>query len=107
MIARKYNRKISIYHTTNVADGYGGNTVTDVLIGEFWAEVKQNSSFQSNNIGKLDIKNVWQFNIRGTNLIQSGIDNLSIQYNGNKYVVVEVTKSDVLFREISIVANGG
>ena len=52
MISRQYTRKIAIYKTTNVSDGYGGNTVTDVLIGSYWAEVKQNSSFKDNSIGK-------------------------------------------------------
>ena len=106
MISRQYTRKIAIYKTTNVADGYGGNTVTDVLIGSFWAEVKQNSAFRDNATGKSDIKNNWSFKIRANATLTPDIDNLSILYKDNKYVVNDIRFSDELFREVNITANG-
>ena len=107
MIARQYTRKIAIYKTNNVSDGYGGNTVTDVLIGSYWAEVKQNSSFKDNSIGKSDIENNYSFKIRANDNLTLDIDNLSIVYRGNKYVVNDIRYDDELFRFVNIIANGG
>ena len=106
MISRQYTRKIAIYKTTNVSDGYGGNTVTDVLIGSYWAEVKQNSSFKDNSIGKSDIKNNYSFKIRANDNLTPDIDNLSIVYKGSKYVVNDIRYDDELFRFVNITANG-
>jgi len=106
MIARQYTRKIAIYKTTNVADGYGGNTVTDVLIGSYWAEVKQNSAFKDNAIGKSLIKNNYSFKIRANDNITPYIDNLSLIYRNKKYVVNDSRYDDELFRFINITANG-
>lgn len=106
MISRQYTRKIAIYKTTNVSDGYGGNTVADVLIGSYWAEVKQNSSFKDNSIGKSDIKNNYSFKIRANSTLTPNIDNLSIIYKGSKYVVNDFRYDDELFRFVNITANG-
>ena len=106
MISRQYTRKIAIYKTTNVSDGYGGNTVTDVLIGSYWAEVKQNSAFRDNSIGKSDIENNYSFKIRANDNLTLDIDNLSIVYRGNKYVVNDIRYDDELFRFVNITANG-
>lgn len=106
MISRQYTRKVNIYKTTNVPDGFGGNTVTDVLIGSFWAEVKQNSSFKDNTIGKADIKNSYSFKIRANSVLNPDIDNLKIEYRNSFYVVNEIRYDDELFREINITANG-
>lgn len=107
MISRQYTRKIEIYKTTDVPDGFGGNTVQDVLIGSYWAEVKQNSAFRDNSIGKSDIKNNYSFKIRANDNLTLDIDNLSIVYRGNKYVVNDIRYDDELFRFVNITANGG
>lgn len=106
MLARQYSRKIAIYKTVNVPDGYGGNTVNDVLIGSYWAEVKQNSAFKDNSIGKSDIKNNYSFKIRASLNLDMDINNLSIVYNGVKYVVNDIRYEDELFRFLNITANG-
>jgi len=106
MISRQYTRKVSIYKTTSSADGYGGNTVTDVLIGSYWAEIKQNSAFRDNSVGKSDIKNNYSFKIRANSVLNPDIDNLSIVYRSKKYVVNDIRYDDELFRFINITANG-
>lgn len=106
MLSRKYNRQVEIFKTTTVPDGYGGNTVTKVSIGQFWAEVKQNSAFRDNAIGKSDIKDNWSFNIRANPVLTPDLDNLSITYKGVNRVVNDIRYNDPLFREINIIANG-
>lgn len=108
MMSRQYTRKIKIYNTIAVADGYGGNIAQDVLIGSYWAEVKQNSAFKDNSIGKADIKNNYSFKIRSNSNItaETSINNLSIEYIGLKYVVNDIRYDDELFRFINITAHG-
>ena len=106
MISRQYTRKIAIYKTTGAPDGFGGNTVSDVLIGSYWAEVKQNSAFKDNSIGNSQIKNNFTFKIRTNANLENDIDNLSIIYNGKKYVVNDFRYDDELFRFVTITANG-
>jgi len=108
MLARKYDKIIKIYSTESVPDGYGGNIVTPVLIGLFWAELKQNSVYRDYSIGKSDIKDNWSFNIRATpKITPDNIDNLTIEYKGIKRVVNDIRYNDELFRELNITANGG
>lgn len=106
MLSRQYTRKVKVYKTYSTADGYGGNTVSDVLIGSFWAEVKQNSSFKDNALGKADIKNTYSFKIRANSVLTPDLDNLKIEYRGAFYVVNDIRYDDELFRELNIIANG-
>lgn len=107
MLSRQYDKRINIYGTEDVPDGYGGNIATEVLIGSFWAEIKQNSAFRDTQIGKSDIKDNWSFNIRATPKLTPGnIDNLTIEYKGVKRVVNDIRYNDELFRELNIIANG-
>jgi SPP1 family predicted phage head-tail adaptor len=106
MIARQYTRKIQLFKTSSVSDGFGGNTVNDVLIGSYWAEVKQNSAFKDNAIGNSQIKNNYTFKIRASINFDMDISNLSIVYRDAKYVVNDIRYDDELFRFIAISANG-
>ena len=106
MIARQYSRKIQIYTTGSILDGYGGLLVEDVLIGSFWAEVKQNSSYKDNANGVSDIKGSYSFKIRANANITPDMSDLSIVYKFKKYVVNDIRYDDELFRFINITANG-
>tara|TARA_R110000822_G_scaffold76214_3_gene183166 strand:+ start:18 stop:338 length:321 start_codon:yes stop_codon:yes gene_type:complete len=105
MIARKYSRLVDFYKTENVSDGFGGNTVNDILIGSYWAEVKQISSSNDTSIGRDVIKNNYSFNIRVNQFLEPHLNNLSIIYNAQKYVVNNFEYIDPLFRFIKITAN--
>ena len=104
MIARNYTRLVSFYRTENVADGFGGNTVLDLSIGNYWAEVKQITSNNYTSQGKDVIKNNYSFVIRVNQFIEPFLNNLSIIYNGQKYVVNNYEYQDSLFRFIKITA---
>jgi SPP1 family predicted phage head-tail adaptor len=106
MLSRQYDKKIQIYRIETVADGYGGSTVSDVLIGSYWAEVSQNSAFRDTQQGMSTIKNNWSFKIRANDFITPYVNNLSILYRGNKYVINDIRYNDELFRELNITANG-
>jgi SPP1 family predicted phage head-tail adaptor len=102
MIARNYTRLVQFYRTENVADGFGGNTVLDLSIGNYWAEVKQITSNNDTSQGRDVIKNNYSFVIRVNQFIEPYLNNLSIIYNGQKYVVNNYEYQDSLFRFIKI-----
>lgn len=107
MIARKYNRRVEIFKTNTVPDGFGGNLTEPVSLGLFWAEVKQNSAYKDNALGISEIKDNWSFNIRANPVLIPQSDNLSITYKGVNRVVNDIRYNDELYREINIKTNGG
>jgi len=106
MLSRQYNRKVEIFNTIPSSDGYGGNTVTDVSLGSFWAEVKQLSSFKDHTVGISDIKKTYSFKLRATNEISPLSNDLSIVYKNQKYVVNDIRYDDENFRFVNITAHG-
>ncbi len=104
MIARNYTRLVDFYKTDNVADGFGGNTVSESLIGSYWSEVKNARSFNDTAQGTDVIKNTYVFQIRVNDFIEPHLNNLSIIYNGQKYIVNNFEYIDNLFRFIKITA---
>ena len=104
MIARNYTRLVDFYKTDNVADGFGGNTVSESLIGSYWSEVKNERSFNDTAQGTDVIKNTYVFQIRVNDFIEPHLNNLSIIYNGQKYIVNNFEYVDLLFRFIKITA---
>ena len=104
MIARNYTRLVNFYKTENVPDGFGGNTVVDLSVGRYWAEVKQISSNNDTSQGKDVLKNNYSFVIRVNDFIEPFLNNLSIIYNGQKYTVNSYEYQDALFRFVKITA---
>ena len=104
MIARNYTRLVDFYKTENVSDGFGGNTVSESLIGSYWSEVKNARSFNDTAQGTDVIKNTYVFQIRVNDFIEPHLNNLSIIYNGQKYIVNNFEYVDALFRFIKITA---
>ena len=107
MIARQYDKKIRIVKATFTDDGFGGTIPDEVDIGNFWAEVKQNSAYRDNQVGTSDIKNNYSFKIRSTpKITPDNVDSLFIIYRSKKYVVNDIRYNEELFRETNITANG-
>ena len=104
MIARNYTRLVDFYRSENVSDGFGGNTVINLSIGSYWAEVKQIGSNNDTSQGKDVLKNNYSFVIRVNEFLEPYLNNLSIIYNGQKYTVNSYEYQDNLFRFIKITA---
>jgi head-tail adaptor len=104
MIARNYTRLVNFYRTENVPDGFGGNTVINLSVGTYWAEVKQISSNNDTSQGKDVLKNNYSFVIRVNEFLEPFLNNLSIIYNGQKYIANSYEYQDSLFRFIKITA---
>ncbi len=87
MKAREYTKRVEFYATTNVADGYGGFTVTEALIATSWAKVETGKSRRLTDLGITDPVNTIVINLRHRNDIKYNAINQFIRYRGIDYII--------------------
>ena len=110
MIARKYTKRIELWQTSIIADGYGGNTVSTTLISKSWANVKtasNNSRYASRmvELGVTDPINAIIIQLRQRNDITYNAINQFIMYQGVKYIIQNApTNIDFNGTDIEIIA---
>ena len=85
MLARKYTKQIEIWKTTNVADGFGGNTITDELDFVMWANVTAKTASRLNENAQNDNFVQTVFTIRNNQNLAISIKDNFIKYNGLIY----------------------
>lgn len=106
--ARNFNKVIEFWQTTNTSDGFGGNTVSDVLITSSFANVMtlgNKSGYNSDNFGVIDKSNAIVIQLRKRNDITYNALNQFIKYRGVKYIVKnEPTNIDFNDSYIQIIA---
>lgn len=110
MKSREYNKVIEIWQTTEVADGYGGYTITDVLISKSWAKVLSVSN-NSRTVGRLtdlgitDPSNAIIVKFRHRNDLTYNAINQYLKYRGIKYIIQnDPTNIDFMDVDIEIIA---
>ena len=88
MRSRKLSKRIEIWQTSNVSDGFGGNTVAETLIASSWAEIiTLNNTNRSTDIGITSATNTIKVRLRKRNdLTYNGI-NQYLKYRGFKYII--------------------
>lgn len=108
MKAREYTKRVEIWQTSIVSDGYGGSTISETLITSSWAKVETPSAKQVTLITELGITdpaNTIIIKLRNRNDITYNAINQFIKYRGAKYVIqnapVNVNFNDV---DIHIIA---
>lgn len=104
MIARKYTKAIGIWKTTNVPDGYGGNTVTDTLVYSVWANVVTKRAYLQNENGQNDNFAQTVFTIRNRYDIELSVKNNFIKYNGLIYNIDSILNLDLNNLDVEIYA---
>ncbi len=102
MIARKYTKAIGIWKTTTVSDGYGGSTVTDVLVYSAWANVETKKAYRQNENGQNDNFVQTVFTIRNRYDIDLSTKDNFIKYNGLIYNIDSVLNLDLNNIDIEI-----
>jgi len=102
MIARKYTKAISIWKTTNVPDGYGGNSVTTALVASVWANVNTKRAYRQNENGQNDNFVQTIFTIRNRYDIDLSVKDNFIKYNGLIYNIDSVLNQDLNNIDIEI-----
>lgn len=92
-----YTKRVEIWQTTNVADTYGGNTVSETLITSSWAAVKDlnaNKAASLSALGVNDVLNTIEVTLRKRNDITYNSINQFLKYKGDKYVIQHITPKD-------------
>jgi len=88
MRSRKLSKRIEIWQTSNVADGFGGNTVAETLITSSWAEIiTLNDINRSTDIGITSATNTIKVRLRKRNDITYNGVNQYLKYRGFKYII--------------------
>lgn len=79
---RRYPYRIDIYTHTSTPDGYGGQEVTPVLHGRYWAKHYAKSGGESKEFEKVADKSTVVFEIRNDDTITT---DMYIVFRGKKY----------------------
>ena len=103
--ARKYNKKIELWQTSDVFDGYSGNAPVSALIAQVWCEIKtNNSTYRDTDFGKTETSNRLVVKLRKRNDINYVSKNLFFKYRGHTYTIVsEPINVNFEDREIQII----
>lgn len=110
MRARFYSKVVEFWQTLNVADGYGGYTVTEMLITKAWCNIKtasNNSRYVSRltELGITDPVNAIIINLRHRIDVDYNAINQFIKYRGVKYII-QTAPTNINFEnaEIELIA---
>ena len=88
MRSRRSSKRVEIWQTSNVADGFGGNTVSETLITSSWAEIiTLNEVNRSTDIGITSATNKIKVRLRKRNDIHYNNINQFLKYRGSKYII--------------------
>ena len=92
MRSRRFTKRIEFWQTSNVPDGFGGNTEAEELITSSWAFIKSagiNSKYTSRatDIGITNTTDSIIIRLRKRNDITYNSINQFIKYRGKKYIV--------------------
>jgi SPP1 family predicted phage head-tail adaptor len=105
MLGRKYTKQISIHRTSVVSDGFGGNTVTQVVLFNSWAKIDNvGAGFKSKQIGLDNFNTTVIFNVRYRADYNYNALTDFLTYKGKKYIIQAVLNIDLADTELSIYA---
>jgi hypothetical protein len=86
MRARKYNKKIEIWQTTTVIDGYGGGGVQSTKLASVWCElITLDALIRTTDIGQTDTNNKLIIKVRKTPTIDYTSKNTFFVYRNVSY----------------------
>ena len=108
MNARELNKRIEIRATEIVSDGYGGNTVQDVLISNSWAKIESlrpGRNYNLQDFGLTDIQNSVLITVRKRNDLVYDPQTMYFVYRGKKYTI-STAPTNVNFEDAFIVFVG-
>tara|TARA_R110000822_G_scaffold274792_2_gene397079 strand:- start:278 stop:643 length:366 start_codon:yes stop_codon:yes gene_type:complete len=85
---RKLSKRIEIWQTSDVPDGFGGGTNTETLITSSWAEIiTLNDTNRSTDIGITSATNTIKVRLRKRKDIHYNSINQFLKYRGSKYII--------------------
>ena len=91
MRSRAFNKRIEIWDSIVVSDGFSGNTVNDYLVTSTWAKITTFNPGSRNNLttdfGILNTQNAIVIVLRKRNDITFNTATQFVKYRGNKYTI--------------------
>lgn len=91
MAARKYNKKIEVYETTNTAADFGGGSISEtVLLAKIWCQISTftvGKNYNSTDYGLIDVNDTLIIKTRKRDDITYNSINQYIKYRGEKYII--------------------
>ena len=91
MRSRKFTKRVEVWENINVSDGFGGNTVSEVLRASSWANVQTtgvNSKFARNtNLGLTEGVLSIIIHTRKRKDLVYNISTQFIKYRNEKYII--------------------
>jgi hypothetical protein len=90
--ARRFNKKIQIWQTEKVSDGFGGFTVSESEVASVWAKLDTLDKFKYSNkdLGTIDFANSVKVTTRDNPNLSINYKVNFIKYRGVKYTLTEV-----------------
>ena len=87
MRARVFSKRIEIWQTSSLSDGFGGNTVDDILISRSWAKIEtaKSNANNLNDIGLDDMSLNLLITVRYRHDLPYNGINQFIKYRGERY----------------------
>ena len=105
--ARKYTKRIELWNSAPVEDGFGGYTVTDFKLLDVWAKLSTLNKFKYKNVdfGDIDLSNSIEITIRYRTDLTLDYKNMFIVYRGYKYTFSDRSiNTNFLNNEITFLA---
>jgi len=99
MRGREFNKRIEIWQSVMIADGYGGHIPQDTFIGKSWAKlttINGNSSRSLDSVGMSETSQSIRVVCRKREDLPYNSVNLYVKYGGDKYSIIS-TPIDVDF----------
>lgn len=95
MLSRSYNKRIEIWKSTAVEDGFGGWITSEAKIYKQWAYVKTKTSVYNTDVGKILNVQYLEITMRKRIDYSLTINDHYIVYNCNKYVIDSIENYDL------------
>lgn len=94
MLSREYDKRIEIWETISVPDGFGGNTVSEELLFKSWAKIETKGvGYKANDFGIDEFNNPVIFKVRYRNDFQYEGRTLYAMYRNEKYIIQGIRNS--------------
>ena len=90
MRSRGFNKRVEIWQTSIVSDGFGGNITTSALLNSSWAKIKTldvNRSTLATEFGVLDTSNSIEVTMRKRKDLVYDAQTMFLMYRSEKYII--------------------
>lgn len=90
MNSRDLTKRIELFQTTAVSDGFGGYSTSSVSLGESWAKIESLQPGKMNNLeqfGQINPNNSIFVTVRKRNDLDYNMQNMFFTYRGRTYTI--------------------